>query len=960
MRLIFLFLAIMCSTVALAQTGSVSGTVVDEANGQTLIGVTVSLKGVNQTAMTDYEGKFSFRNVPAGTYEIEFVYMGYQSKTLPDVVVVANDNATVNITMSSGEKTLQEVVVKTTRAKSESVRSLLLQQKNAVTVSDGISAETIKRTPDKNTSDVLKRISGASIQDNRFVIIRGLNDRYNTALLNGAPLPSSEPDRKAFSFDIFPANMIDNLIITKTASPDMPGEFAGGVVQINTKAVPEKNFQTISIGTGYNTITTFKDERTYKGSSTDWLGYDNGNRAFPSSIPSVEAFGALTAEQRAQLAKTFNYDWAINDGTFAPNYNFQYTIGRHYDLGDNTLGFLFSVMNNNSKTFSEITRKTYDDATVPGGPTSLVRNYNDANYQTQVLSAALANVAYKFGSNHTLSLKNIFSVNSTDLVVDRYGQPNVADTFFIDANVRWFTSNRIYSGQLNGDHFFAEPKIKLGWNVFYSDISRDIPNLRRNIYYIDPTNPDQAPIALIAANNGGADYGGGMFFSENKETINGGKIDIAKKFDFNDEQQEVKVGGFIQKRDRDFFARQLQYNQPNEAFDISLLSLPDETIFAPENMGEISPGVNGFTLFDASKVSDRYIASSDLAGGYAMLDNRYKKFRLVWGVRYEAFRQRLNAKRTETDIIDLNKPRTDVLPSVNLIYSLNDKTNLRVSYSRTLNRPEFRELAPFGFYDFTTTFFTQGNDSLKVSRVRNFDIRYEVYPGNGQMFSVSYFRKKFTDPIELKQEANNSTVTYRNALSAKSSGVELEFRALLSSFVGGESAILDDFTLFSNLAIIKSETDTSNFASVNTEQSRPMQGQSPYVFNAGIQYLNKDNGWAVSANLNRVGNRILVAEGDQDPALWEKGRTLLDMQVVKTMWNNKLELKLNIQNLLAQDLITYNNNYRENESFGTLETLANGIFTGDYHYKDGFSKDDDEVWRATYGATFSLSATYNF
>lgn len=954
------------SSLTFAQNGSVRGTVVDAKNGTTLIGVNIVIKSVKKSTITDGDGKFVISGLPIGVYEIDFSFIGYNSKTVSEVIIVANEFIELNVTLEEQKNTLDEVVITKTRAKAESIKSLLTQQKNNASVSDGISAESIKKTPDRTTSDVLKRISGASIQDNKFVVIRGLNDRYNVAFLNGAPLPSSESDRKAFSFDIFPSNLLDNLIITKSATPDLPADFAGGVVQINTKSVPDKNFQTFSFGSGYNTITTFKEQRTYEGSSTDWIGYDNGTRAIPSTLPSTALFNTLSYQDKAQLAKTFEYDWRINSQKFAPNYSFQYSIGRSIKFNEKTLGLIFSISNTKSNTFANVKRFDYDN---PDPNSSLlISKFSDNNYTEQVMTAGLANLSFKFNDNHILSFKNIYSINSTDLVVERTGQRDINDTRVLQADVRWFTSNKIYSGQLTGEHSFNNKKQKLTWNAFYSNINRSIPNLRRNIYSItDPNSTDpnlNTPRAEIAYNNGGPDYGGGMFFSENKEDIKGGKIDLINKFNLGKEViNEFKVGGLIQKRDRDFYARQLQYNALNLGgnFDTNLLTLPNDQIFNLANMGVLSPGVNGFTIADFTKFTDSYTAGSDLIAGYAMLDNRYKFLRLVWGVRYEEYTQRINSRLTENDYLALEDKIDNLLPSANLIISLNSKQNLRFSYSKTLNRPEFRELAPFGFYDFTNQFFTQGNPLLKTGEIKNFDVRYEIYPGKNQIFSVSYFRKKFKNPIEIQQQVNNKTITYVNANAAVNSGVEIEFRTLLSSILNFPSLkFLEDMTLFSNIAIIQSEVDISNLNSANINTKRPLQGQSPYVVNAGLQYLNNDNGWSVSANLNRTGNRIAFTESEVKPAIWEKGRTFIDLQISKT-FNKKMEVKLNVQNLLAQDLIFYQNNYKNSVRYGTLETLANQVFTGDYHNQDGYnSKEDDVIWRTRFGQSISLTFTYNF
>jgi outer membrane receptor protein involved in Fe transport len=379
-------------------------------------------------------------------------------------------------------------------------------------------------------------------------------------------------------------------------------------------------------------------------------------------------------------------------------------------------------------------------------------------------------------------------------------------------------------------------------------------------------------------------------------------------------------------------------------------------------MGITSPGNTGFTLFDLSKYTDTYNAGSNLNASYLMFDNRYKKFRFVWGLRVEDFTQYLNTRETELKYINSKTNVVDFLPSANFIYSVTSKANLRLSYSKTLNRPEFRELAPFGFYDFTTQFFTQGNPNLERATIKNFDIRYDLYPGKGQLFSISYFVKHFTNPIEIIQQVNNKTITYQNAKSAKNTGVEIEFRTLLSSLFGlSEFSVLEKFTLFSNAAVINSVVDVSNVNEGNKEKARPLQGQSPYIFNAGLQFSDKDSGFIFSTNVNRVGNRIAIGSSQVEPAIWEKSRTFLDLQIAKAFKNNKIELKLNVQNVLAQDLIFYQNNYQKN---APQQSSNNGIeiysFGGSSSQDFYDSKVDDALWTTKFGRNFSFSFTYNF
>jgi outer membrane receptor protein involved in Fe transport len=346
-----------------------------------------------------------------------------------------------------------------------------------------------------------------------------------------------------------------------------------------------------------------------------------------------------------------------------------------------------------------------------------------------------------------------------------------------------------------------------------------------------------------------------------------------------------------------------------------------------------------------------------------MIDNVFNKLRVIWGARIENYKQQLNSKSDVDALIFVEDTQLDILPSVNFVYSLNKKQNLRLSGSKTLNRPEFRELAPFLFFDFDTRFSTEGNPDLKIAEIFNADLRYEFFPGKGQLFSTSLFYKNFKNPIEIQALANNQN-KYQNAVSGTNFGIELEFRLLLSAFTSAkENKFLNDFTVFSNIAIIRSKVDISNLTP--TAIDSPLQGQSPYVLNAGLQYLNKELGWSFSSNINRVGDRISIhgnqTTGNTAPAFWEKARTFLDFQFAKSFLKNKIELKLNIQNALAQDLIFYQNNYSGSNEVKGFNALINNVFTGDSQNKNGYnSAEDDLVSSNTFGSVFSFVMTYNF
>lgn len=972
MKNFFFPFILLISSVVYSQTAIIKGTVVEEGTGKSIPGVIIKLLKTKIVTQSDASGNFIIRNVTVGKQELEFSDFTLETKIISEVDAIKDETTTLTVSMSEKNNSLNEVVIKRTKMNAESVASLLTVQKNSPRVSDGISAETIKRTPDRTTSDVLKRISGTSIQDNKFVIVRGLNDRYNTTYLNGSPLPSTEPDKKAFSFDIFPANMLDNLIIYKTATPDLPGEFAGGVIEINTKSTPDKDFQSVSLGTGYNSITT--NQTKYEANDI--------KHSLPSNFPSSAAFFALqnlrTQEsilQIADIAKNYQSNWEVNKSKFDPNSSFQFTLGRYFKLNETkNLGLLASVTNNVSNIFGKGVLKEFET------PGAILKDFINENYRVQKLFGGILNLTLKLNTNNKLSLKNLYSVTSESRYSDRIGTRNATDfepTISVSSN-RLFTQNKIYTGQLVGEHFLPTSKIKLNWVGSYSNVQREIPTERRNTYeYIQYADGTQSvPTANFVLNSVGVDYPGSIFTSNNTENIYSSKIDISKKINFlNDFSADIKIGGIMQSRNRKFEARQLGYIPFNgfvngiiwgaNTFSPLIPTSPNATIFNASNMGILStsPRVSGLTLFEGTRGSDYYDASSNLDAGYVMVDNVFNKLRVIWGARIENYTQLLNSKSDVGIPLFVKDTQLDILPSVNFVYSLNKKQNLRLSGSKTLNRPEFRELAPFLFFDFDTRFNTEGNPNLKIAEILNADLRYEFFPGKGQLFSTSLFYKNFKNPIEIQALANNQN-KYQNAASGTNFGIELEFRLLLSAFTSAkENKFLNDLTVFSNLAIIRSKVDISNLTP--TAVDSPLQGQSPYVFNAGLQYLNKEMGWSFSSNINRVGDRITIhgnqTTGNTAPAFWEKARTFLDFQIAKSFLKNKIELKLNVQNALAQDLIFYQNNYSGSNDVKGFSALVNKVFTGDSQNKNGYSSaEDDLIISNNFGRVFSFVMTYNF
>jgi TonB-dependent receptor len=944
-----------------AQTGRISGTILDAKTGETLPGATILIEGTTKGAAADFDGKFSINNVPVGKVTLVASYVSYSSKKIGQVNVVANDVTDVNVMLEPASSTsLTEVEVVVTLNK-ENNTALVLQQKNNASVSDGISAETIKRTPDRNTGDVLKRVSGASIQDNKFAIVRGLNERYNAAYLNGAPLPSSESDRKAFAFDIFPANMLDNLVITKTARPDLPGEFAGGIIDITTKSIPEKNFFLVSVQGGYNPITTGKQQYYYKGGKTDWLGIDDGTRAMPAQMPDIDKF-PTTNTDKAKLAKDFpTSDWGLYSKKFAPNAAFQASAGYNFKRKERDfIGLIAALSYNRNNNFYDVQRNTFSENTVPNVPSQHDAVFTDKIYSTQTLAGALLNLTVKISPNHSISSKNLYSINADDRTTVRTGTANLQDVqkSFNRSYNYWFTGNKISSSQLIGEHYFEKSKLKFSWVGSYSGVVRDVPNLRRNAYGRNDDPTDTTYKLVLSPSSVGNDYAGFMFWSKLNESLKSFKADVTRQFkvskDFN---LDAKVGGLIQSRQRTFAARQVGYTTYNNVYGFldSLSTLPPSQAYSPQNMGALSgelANFGGFKLTEGTRPTDSYTASAILQAGYLMADVRYKEwFRAVIGARVESYNQKLIYPGKffiiDKTLVTRDTTVTDILPSANLVFSPNAKQNIRLSASKTLNRPEFRELAKFGFYDFNTFFFTSGNDALQRATIMNYDLRYEIFPGRGQLFSVSGFYKNFTNPIEQVASLNINEITYANAPKANCYGAEVEYRIILGQFHKKDSSIvgkfLDNLTFFTNFALIKSVVDVSNQPRPDgAPTTRRMQGQSPYLLNAGLSYIDNENGWSLSAIVNRVGQRIAVVGNYYTQLdIWENGRTVLDLQASKSFLKNRLEIRVTARDLLAKTQFQYL-----------------------YNDKDGdkkFNKDKDDILRKVrLGTAYALQITYRF
>ncbi len=929
---IFLFYSITARSYGNGlDQGSISGKIVDKTTNETLIGVPVMLEGTSLGTVTDLDGNYKIENIPDGTYTLLIRYIGYNSKLIPELKVQSKSVLSVDVTMESSNLQLNEVTI-TADMRRESIGSILLMQKKSATVQDGISAELIKKTADKNTGEVIRRVSGASIQEGRFVIIRGLNERYNSATLNGVALASTEPDRKAFSFDLFPSSLLDNLIIVKTASPELQGDFAGGILQLNTKDIPDRGFLSFSAGSGLNSISTNKPFQEYKGGKKDWLGQDDGTRAIPTDFPTSQEFKKSSTASKIEASKLLPNDWAIQDKNKSPlNQAYQLAFGQNKKVFKNQFGLIGALSYSSSQKKTEVERSDYD---FDGS-----RNYDfmDEQFKQHVFWGAMLNLTYKLNENTKLSLKNLYSVNAEDQTIIRNGI-DIENQQEISATSLKYTSTKFYNSILSGSHFLPSSGIKINWYGSLNKTGQAVPDLRRMYYYrnLDNSSEDTTMYAYVPFGNASPSYAG-KFYSDLDETIYNAEMNFAIPISFLGKGHTIKIGYNEQFKDRVFDARVLGYVVTNPGkFNWALLTQPMDSIFAPENIGNA-----GFRIDEITNPSDHYTSSSNLHAGYLQFENLLNKnLNLVWGVRIENFIQKLNSFGYSNDTINVNTNYVDVLPSLNANYSLSEKSNLRFAVSKTVARPEFRELAPFSFYDFSTATSIEGNDSLKRTEIYNFDLRFETFPNNGQIVSASLFYKRFENPIEPIVEssgAGSRKISFENATGSYVYGVEFEWRknlSMLETFF--EWKQWANFTIYGNVALMKSRVDKLNDLRAGTD--RPMQGQSPYLINTGLSYNEAVTGIGFNVIFNRIGKRIYQVGNSGYLSIEESPRNLLDFQVSKRIFQNG-EVKLTVSDILNEP----------------------GIFYQDQNQNGRYAADiDSGISTYNYGVNYSLSVSYKF
>ncbi len=889
----FLFLSLYVNAQKAKLTGKVTN-----AKNEALIAVTVSLKGDGaNVTRSDVEGRYSFNIDVNKNYTLVLTYVGYKETSITNIkATAANEELVKDVMLEEAGKKLTDVVVSASRStnKGETVNALIAFQKNTNTVASVISAETIKRSPDRNTAEILKRTPGASIQEGKYIVVRGLADRYNQAMLNGILLTSTEPDRKTFSFDLFPSQIIDNIIINKAFVPELPGEWAGGLIQVNTKDIPTKNFFNIQVSTSYNTMITGKDFYKDKGGSTDWYGIDDGTRSLPKGYTTKSNFDTMSIASKTLLGKKMSNNWVPVKTTATPNYAVQMNGGFSGTLFGKKMGGLIGVnFAKNQKFQNNLNQQN----TLETGKFSTIYKYADEKYIQDINMGAITGLSMYLNPLNKISYKAILNVKTDNVYTSRTGNEYTRDDL-MKGNEFTFTQNTFFTNQLNGEHSIS-PKIKFNWYGAFNILDSYSPDQRR-ILYTKSANGTDSYVLNIA--NSLSQQSGSRIFKNLSDYIYTAGGDITYKIN----QQTIKAGYILQIKDRLYDAKLFANFLPKD--NAALRALPADVVFAPENFGN---GTDNKFGFDAIKGRNfRYMANTILNGGYVQFDNKLsEKIRTVWGLRVEDYDQLVGSVKVYDPRHTLSRV-TDFLPGVNTTYKITQNSNLRFTVSQTVIRPELRELSFLNIFDFELNASVQGNPSLKRTKITNTDIRYELYPGSGEVFTVGAFYKNFENPIEQifsEGAGGASTFSYQNAQKAITYGIEIEARKKLNKY----------FTFQANGSIIKSKIQDDNL-----KLDRQLQGQSPYLVNVGLLYDIADKGFNATLLFNQIGERIyLVGDmqaGSASPNIYEAPRALVDFQMSKKIMNSKAEIKLTVSDILNQEQIFYQN-------LGSNEKYEKGI-----------------------------------
>ncbi len=866
------------SSAEAEETGRIRGRVLDEYNAVTLPGAPVEVVGQGHRRLLRH-GRRLRHQAPPGTYDVKVTFSGYKDRVRQGVVVTAGQTTDLSLVLSIGTVELSEEITVTAEAGplATSQAASLLERRKSGSVSDGLAREEMSANADTDASEAMSRVTGVSVVGGQYVYVRGLGERYSNTTLNGSVLPTTEPDKRVVPLDLFPTALLESVKVTKSYMPDKPAEFSGGLLEIEPINFPDRPVLSVSFSGGYNSNTTGKDGLSYPGGGTDWLGFDDGRRALPGDIPNQKVVpagrfgGGFTQDEIQAFGRSFENVWEPRETTGKPDTSFSILAGNSWDK----LGAVGSVTYNYKNRYRTEEQQYY---ALGEGNTGL-RPTNDYDFRYSTYRAtvgAVGNLSYRFSGSHRLAWENFYTNSGQDEARLFEGYQEDKGVPLRNQRVYWIQES-VLSSKLSGEHFFPSlANGRIDWRATYSRAKRDEPDLRENLYEFRPS------LGEFEWSN--ESQSGFRMFNGLTDNVYDGGVDWTMLFSGSGRSTVLKVGGQYTHRTRDFLSRRLRF-KPTRGRPVDLTQSP-EVIFQEQNIGQLGD----FQLEEDTRPTDRYDATHDIYAGYAMVDLPLtQRLRFIGGARVESSQQEVittDPFDPTIGVVPASLDDTDVLPGLNFVFQLTPDQNLRAAFSQTLNRPEFRELAPFEFTDIVGGRAVVGNPDLKRAKITNADLRWEWFPSgggaDGEVVAASVFWKEFTDPIEKVVEATAAFRTsYANAKGARNVGFELEGRKSFGPYV------LVGLNYTYTNSQIELERGT---AQIQTNLDRPLAGQSPHVVNGMLELRNRSHDLSGRVLVNYFANRIADVGVLGTPDILEEGRPTLDVVVTRTFGTWALRL----------------------------------------------------------------------
>lgn len=871
--------------------GVLTGSVTDAKEKKPVPEVYILVKGVRGEAKTNNNGQFSFE-LPSGTHTVSFICEGYAKKTMKDVSVPPKGEKSISIELQPS--TIQFKKYTFTEYTIDGGTAVLIDEKrDAATVTDIIGAEQISKTGDSDAASALKRATGLTVVGGKYVYVRGMGERYSSSLLNGASLPSPEPEKRVVPLDIFPVDVIESLQIQKAYTADMPGEFGGGAVNIRTKEVPD-DFFSLSLSGAFVEDTTFSDGLTYDGGGLDWIGADDGTRSLPGSVaatsnPIIEQSILLepdryTAAQLEEFGEDMPNRWSPREEKYSPNYGFSATVGDEILFNDNPFHYMVSIMYDRG---AETIEREMNFYSLSGSSLIKTQDYTDVSTTEEIKTSGLLDLGYKFNERHSLRLTSLVVRTTKDTARQYRGYYESLDATIFVNELNW-QEQMLVSNGLSGEHILPFRDIGLDWRYTYSFADRKEPDQSEIMYAYNETREQwylesqSQPMERM--------------YSELDENNHDLGMDLTIPFSVATERNaSVKTGFAFMRRHRDSNTRRFQFVGITNLNNTDLYQ-PPENIFTPTYIGP-----TGLELREITKATDSYEANHNLYAGYVMVDwPVLSTLDLNIGARIEKSEMTVDTFNlfNPDDPISTELDDTDVLPGLNVTWKFYKDMQIRTGYSRTLARPNFLELSETEVDRVVGAGIMIGNPDLKRTIMDNFDLRWEWYFTADENVSVAFFYKNLYDPIELIiVPGANRVETFQNVDSARNLGFEIEFRKNFA-FI---TQALRDLYIAGNFTYIQSKVSLGDDVGATTEDERPLFGQSPYVINLSLNYDNPETKKTAAIVYNVFGERIVGVGAEGLPDEKERPFHQLDL-VAGTALGKGWTMKAKIKNILGEEV----------------------------------------------------------